>query len=147
MPKLARHESMFFKELKKQDLHVCCDDIQLQKQNEDADVEQDKSSCCDEVDGGSRQPRPRHVSDIQLTSHQPHHAAAAADDDHDHDDDSDATEFTSLQSRTCLSFSISQHDIVTCNISASKICCTDLFTFVSFSLHCCIMQSLVQCCL
>ena len=38
MPKHARRESMFFKELKKQDLHVGCDDIRAQKPNdEDAD--------------------------------------------------------------------------------------------------------------
>ena len=81
MPKDARHESLFFKELKKQDLHVGCNDVQLQKQNEDADVEPDESSCCDEAAGGSP---PGHVNEA--------HPAANYDD-------SDTAEFTSLQSR------------------------------------------------
>ena len=101
MPKHARRESMFFKELKKQDLHVGCSDVQLWMQTEDDDVEPD--TVCDEVDG--RPPSPRRVNVTQLMSQERHPAAAAADNNNNNNDDDDddiATEFTSLQSRMSL---------------------------------------------
>ena len=99
MPKHARRESLFFKELKKQDLHVGCDDVQLQKQNEDCDVEPDQSSPGDEVDD---RPQLQRADDTQRSSREPCPAAAADDNDGDCDvDDDDVTGFTSLQSRMC----------------------------------------------
>jgi len=98
VPKHARRESLFFRELKKQDLHVGCDDVQLQKQSDDCSLEQDEGGPCDAVDSRPPQQQLQCVNDTQLTVQEP----CPADADVDNDDD-DITQFTSLQSRTCLS--------------------------------------------
>jgi len=104
VPKYARRESTFFRELKKQDV---CED-EMQQQNDCG--EQEKLGRCGEVDGTMIQPcntplKSQHLTEDE-TGHPAANAAAAADDD------DDVTEFTSLQSCTsltslCVSLSVS----------------------------------------
>ena len=94
MPKIARRESEFFRELKKQDL---CED-EVQKRNDASCEERGDQVSCDEV--GS-------IVTQSCSSNNKQHdtdndTRPAADADADNGDDDDVSGFTSLQS-SCMS--------------------------------------------
>lgn len=89
MPKLARRESEFFKELKKQDL--CEDDVQERK--DISCEEQGEEVGCDEVGCVVTQPCSIDNKQHDIDNDTQPSAAAAADNG-----DDDVTGFTSLQS-------------------------------------------------
>jgi len=90
VPKYARHETLFFKELKKQD--ECEDDVEKELELGGCDEEQETRDDRDEVDDVTEHTlASQHLTDDEMR--QP-----ATDDD---DNDNEAvTEFTSLQSCT-----------------------------------------------
>ena len=110
MPRHARRESVFFKELKRS---VECVDT-------DAAVRQN-AGCCEAGDEPAQQCIVSESQSASLPSHT--HLAAAATattTDEDDDDDDDDAKFTSLQSCMCLHFLslFSLLYLYSCNITA-----------------------------
>jgi len=93
VPKSVRLESLFFKELKKQD---ACEDERMEVSAEGCE-EREKCSWTDAV------PEQCSADDVQLMLSPSSDAASAAEDNHSGCDD-DNTEFTSLQSRMFCHF-------------------------------------------